>query len=141
MVVKFKWELTYNTYLAIHTSSNIGFVIFHHNYSLRASRTSIMQCSYYSQCIKHNWSCVINLTNCVCGIRHRDRLAPYAMGLSCPRDVCLNKMYTKHNILFHILYCLICQLINNIIMSPIKSMIHDSHRCMVSFTILLLAKY
>ena len=34
MVVTYQWELTYNTYLAIHTSCNIGLVIFHHNYNV-----------------------------------------------------------------------------------------------------------
>ena len=63
-----------------------------------------------------------------------DRLAPYARGPSCPicmgtvlphmHYVCLNTMYTKHNILLPIFHCLTCQLINIIIMSPIKLMIH-----------------
>ena len=38
--------------------------------------------------------------------------------------VCFNTMYTKLNIILPILYCLTCQLINIIIMSPIKFMIH-----------------
>ena len=38
--------------------------------------------------------------------------------------LCLNTVYTKHNIILPILYCLTCQLINKIIISPIKFMIH-----------------
>ena len=65
---------------------------------------------------------------------HGDRLAPHAWGPSCPtcmetvlphrHNLCLNTMFTKHNTLLLILYCFTCQLINNIIMSPIKPMIH-----------------
>ena len=36
----------------------------------------------------------------------------------------LNTMYTKQNILLTILYCMTCQLIDTIIMSTIKFMIH-----------------
>ena len=65
---------------------------------------------------------------------HGDRLAPRAWGPSCPtcmgtvlphvHYVCLNTAYTQHNIILPMLYCFNCQLINTIIMSPIKYMIH-----------------
>ena len=65
MVVKFKWELTYKTYLIIIHNNNIGLLIVHNNYSLQTSRTEVMQCSHYIKCvIKHDWSYLIHLIRC-----------------------------------------------------------------------------
>ena len=47
---------------------------------------------------------------------HGGRLVPHAL-----RACMQNTMYAKHNV--PTVYCLTCQMINNIMMSPIKSMI------------------